>query len=780
VPKELNPIRQHIADRDYEEELEVGPDRFPRPGKVTLTEQIAVSPPVLQADGLDAPVAPETLAEVRSSGGTPLPEKVRREWEAIFNFDFSDVRIHEDEEAERIGARAFARGEHIHFAPGRFDPSSESGKELLGHELTHVIQQKVGRVSGDGVNADSSLEGEAREQGRRAARGQPVQVGGSPATRPRESRAPRTGRVFPERAREPSPVTRPQRMSSPGAIQMDNERTVDYGDASNSRESGFGSTLQMRLHAAIPEARREADGTARDLYILLPAAAYILEAGLGEAAARDTSSRYHYSCYQGTESVDANKLQALQRFWEARWQAQTEDARRTKLRQGRRLLGNLLYDSTIRQTIRGCGGQYARRDGERIIELTHRYITDRFRPIEAGESQQRAPGTTAGAEGEGAGAGAGQSGGAAPSDGSFPGNRSGRGYRYLGTPTRGRTRAGLTRVAAYFRERDLEDYAVGTETFLRTMSREGYPSAINTWDGMVFTWGTGFAARGLLGALWEALDPAVIAALQALAPDRVSESGVRVTASIRTEVDTLNAFVQVTEGEHFTSILRSMLRTFLVHTMGLPEEPIAGSHLPISDDDQLYMSTRLSHHRPGLWNFGTDTNRAVALTGGVNPPDDTEYLAACIRVKTANAIRRGGGACPGGRRIQRKWTDEIFKWRDRRIPQWTRGSAGHDQHQVVITDRTLHLCPALTSSSAPYFTHVTTLEEIPENHLVAVEDPIGLDPENPGPWLQCPRAGKFFDMGPCELSALGPSGSGEAAAGEPGAAPAGGSDQAAE
>jgi hypothetical protein len=41
------------------------------------------------------------------------------------------------------------------FASGRFDPASDSGKHMLAHELTHVVQQRTGPVdgtdAGDGV-----------------------------------------------------------------------------------------------------------------------------------------------------------------------------------------------------------------------------------------------------------------------------------------------------------------------------------------------------------------------------------------------------------------------------------------------------------------------------------------------------------------------------------------------------------------------------------------------------------------------------------------------------
>jgi hypothetical protein len=67
--------------------------------------------------------------------------------EARLGHDFASVRIHDrDESAPRIGALAYTRGEHLHFAPGAYRPESAGGRAVLGHELAHVVQQRQGRV----------------------------------------------------------------------------------------------------------------------------------------------------------------------------------------------------------------------------------------------------------------------------------------------------------------------------------------------------------------------------------------------------------------------------------------------------------------------------------------------------------------------------------------------------------------------------------------------------------------------------------------------------------
>ncbi len=90
--------------------------------------------------------------------------------------DFSNVNIHTNSNsATDVGALAYTQGNDIHFAPGQFKPDTKSGQELIGHELTHVVQQREGRVqpttevNGMPVNDSASLEREADVKGAQAA-----------------------------------------------------------------------------------------------------------------------------------------------------------------------------------------------------------------------------------------------------------------------------------------------------------------------------------------------------------------------------------------------------------------------------------------------------------------------------------------------------------------------------------------------------------------------------------------------------------------------------------
>lgn len=94
-----------------------------------------------------AVVSPETTAQLFASKGSgdPLPNNTKSEMERGFGVDFSHVRTHTGISAnsmsKNLGAQAFTHGSDIYFNSGKFDTNSLSGKKLLAHELTHVVQQ---------------------------------------------------------------------------------------------------------------------------------------------------------------------------------------------------------------------------------------------------------------------------------------------------------------------------------------------------------------------------------------------------------------------------------------------------------------------------------------------------------------------------------------------------------------------------------------------------------------------------------------------------------------
>ena len=79
-------------------------------------------------------------------GGSSLPKGTRSFMEKAFSTDFSAVRMHTDSQATEmskgINAKAFTYGNDIYFREGQYNPGSNEGKQLLAHELTHVMQQE--------------------------------------------------------------------------------------------------------------------------------------------------------------------------------------------------------------------------------------------------------------------------------------------------------------------------------------------------------------------------------------------------------------------------------------------------------------------------------------------------------------------------------------------------------------------------------------------------------------------------------------------------------------
>lgn len=106
--------------------------------------------------------------------GQPLPEQLRPQLERLVGADLSGVRVHVGPQAARIGAVAFTTGSNIFFAPGQYQPQTAIGRQLLGHELAHVVQQRQGRVQNRtgapmAVVQNQTLELEADRLGQRVA-----------------------------------------------------------------------------------------------------------------------------------------------------------------------------------------------------------------------------------------------------------------------------------------------------------------------------------------------------------------------------------------------------------------------------------------------------------------------------------------------------------------------------------------------------------------------------------------------------------------------------------
>ena len=149
-----------------------------------LFQKKAKNAPFFQAEGGEnsffSPASdPTTVQRKRNEN---LPDELQSNMEQSLGHDFSDVQIQKNsQEASDMNARAFTKGDSVHFAPGEYDPHSEQGKNLIGHEFTHVAQQRSGAVQptrimrkGLHLNDDRGLEHEADHFGRKAAKGDVV------------------------------------------------------------------------------------------------------------------------------------------------------------------------------------------------------------------------------------------------------------------------------------------------------------------------------------------------------------------------------------------------------------------------------------------------------------------------------------------------------------------------------------------------------------------------------------------------------------------------------
>ena len=73
---------------------------------------------------------------------SPLEAGVRGPLERTLGANLDAVRVREDAIASRLHASAFAQGDHIVFAPGRYQPDTADGRRLIAHEVTHTLQQR--------------------------------------------------------------------------------------------------------------------------------------------------------------------------------------------------------------------------------------------------------------------------------------------------------------------------------------------------------------------------------------------------------------------------------------------------------------------------------------------------------------------------------------------------------------------------------------------------------------------------------------------------------------
>jgi hypothetical protein len=115
---------------------------LPRAHHPQVIRRVAVAEGGVVDDGLR-----QAIGQARGSG-RPVPAGLRGPMEQALGADFSRVRLHADAQADRftraLQARAFTTGRDIFFRRGDYNPGSPRGRQLLAHELAHVVQQGGG------------------------------------------------------------------------------------------------------------------------------------------------------------------------------------------------------------------------------------------------------------------------------------------------------------------------------------------------------------------------------------------------------------------------------------------------------------------------------------------------------------------------------------------------------------------------------------------------------------------------------------------------------------
>ena len=113
------------------------------------------------------PIASPTRAALPTRG-QPLDDSTRAFFEPRLGHDLGGVRVHADarsaQSARSLQASAYTMGQEIHFGEGKFRPHSQEGRNMLGHELIHAVQQRhLVPESGAAVaRKDHSLEQNAK------------------------------------------------------------------------------------------------------------------------------------------------------------------------------------------------------------------------------------------------------------------------------------------------------------------------------------------------------------------------------------------------------------------------------------------------------------------------------------------------------------------------------------------------------------------------------------------------------------------------------------------
>ncbi|MFH7026536.1 MAG: DUF4157 domain-containing protein [Heteroscytonema crispum UTEX LB 1556] len=133
-----------------------GGETVQREEKPEEDEKLQMKPMIQRqaaGDGMAATPEVETSIQQARGSGQPLASNIKKPMEQAFAADFSGVKVHTDAQSDQLNqsiqAKAFTTGQNIFFRRGEYNPGSQGGKELIAHELTHVVQQNMPYQVGD-------------------------------------------------------------------------------------------------------------------------------------------------------------------------------------------------------------------------------------------------------------------------------------------------------------------------------------------------------------------------------------------------------------------------------------------------------------------------------------------------------------------------------------------------------------------------------------------------------------------------------------------------------
>ena len=145
--------------------------------------------------------ATQVVHDALRSPGQPLDARDRSYFGARFGHDFGNVRIHADSDAatsaDAVDAAAYTVGSDVIFGRDRYRPASTRGRQLIAHELAHVIQQDAAATAADGPLTIEPAGSPAEQEARSAA--STVCAGGYMRTpKPHAQTGPRLMRADPD------------------------------------------------------------------------------------------------------------------------------------------------------------------------------------------------------------------------------------------------------------------------------------------------------------------------------------------------------------------------------------------------------------------------------------------------------------------------------------------------------------------------------------------------------------------------------------------------------